>query len=469
MRDVAERQSQALRGATVRVHRAFWFRQLEYKRTSDTEPALAVDVEFRGYSSDLDLDDVDLVDASSGENFGSDPDIKTLRADGILDTNAAHDDPQGKPLRVLLVYNLPQKIEQIHLDYWGSRLTDAAVPVGEGTLEVDASRLLTGVEFWPYPKFRHYTPDWLRGRWLILACSIGEGVALVDCKMWPPTFERWSCNLLEAIEPAPQGGWVVITRTGRTREDIRFPIWLHSDELPGTSAPAADAQATDPRLQGIVVVGEGIWTYSDRTIFRFADGRLERVPELPEAQGVSGRHGPRYTHGHVRLADGRTLLVWDGKGYELTDGRWTPSWPERIDEPYEFCTVPWESDGFYYLAQRRVWRTRPGVPPQRVMAALDSVMGIRPGPEGSLAFRLGNNPAGYIGGLWFPDDDTYIPLESGELSAEASSSAFDGLAWPEASERVYVIAEHGLFTLPVEGLLARPRLKLPPIPEKPAE
>jgi hypothetical protein len=461
IRDVAARQSQALKGATTLVHRVFRYDRTGIYKPSADEQLVAVDVEFRKYSKGLDLDDVDLVDGDTDENYGSDPEIKRLRPDGKLDTNSYDDHAPSKPLRVLLIYRLPKEVASLQLEYWGDRLTEAAIPIVEGKLEVDDSHVVAGVEFWPYPDFSHYLGEWQREHWLIVACVTGEGAGVIDTAAWPPSIERWNCNLLSAIEPAPEGGWVVITRTGHTRDDIRFPIWLHPAAVPGKSEMPADAPAADPHLRGIVVSGEAIFAYNERNFFRFADGRLSRVPEMPEAQGVKGRHGQNFTHGQVRLAGDKVLAIWDGYSYEFADGRWSIAWPERIDEPHELSTVPWGDDGFYYVSGRQVFRQKPGTAPQQVMAGLENVMAIAPGPEGSIVFRQGDNPAGQIGGVWFPDGDNYVPLRSDEISGELPSGAFDGLYWVAASDRWYVTSTRGAFTLPADRLLDRPRKSLP--------
>ena len=460
VREVAARQSQALKGATTIVHRAFPFNQNGVYKPSADEQLLAVDVEFQKYSKGLDLDDVDLIDGETDESYGSNPEIKMLRPDGMLSPNSYDDQAPNKPLRVLLIYCVPKKVASVQLDYWGDRLTEAPIPIVDGKLEVDNSHVISGVEFWPYPDFAHYSHEWQREHWLIVECVNGEGAGVIDTASWPPSIEHWNCNLLTAIEPAPQGGWVVITRTGRTREDIRFPIWLHPAVLPGKSEMPAEAPTTDPHLRGIVVAGDAIFAYNERNFFRFADGRLSRVPEMPEAQGVKGRFGQNFTHGQVRLAGDKVLAIWDGYGYEFADGRWSKAWPARIDEPHELSTVPWGDDGFYYVANRHVFGQKPGTAPRQVMAAVENVMAIAPGPEGSIAFRQGDNAAGQIGGLWFPDEDNYVPLRSIEISGELASNAFGGLYWVGAANRWYVTSTRGVFTLAADRLLDRPRKSL---------
>ncbi len=455
--DVARRQSRALVEATTTVHRAFHYRHGGPRASSKDLKFVAVDVEFKGHNRDLDLDDVDIVDGETGENYGSDPEIRLLRPDGSFEQNNAKWETEGDSLRVLLIYAVPERTESIKLEYWGGSLTPKPTRIGEGQVRYSEGQMIDGIEFWSYPVLTHYDGAWQRGRWLIVSLSAGRGAAVVDLHAWPPKIHHWDCNLLRAIEPAPNGGWIVITRIGHTRDDIRFPVWLHPKDKPGDSSLRGQAVSPGEHLEGIAVVGQQCFVYDDRVLYRFANGKIDRVEEVDEAKGINGNFGIKYTHGQISLGDGSRFMLWDGDAYALVDGRLKTVWRLGINEPYEFVTVPWGRDGFYFIEDRVVYRVKPGTPRERVMSAAENVMGIREGPDGSILFNLGDNDPGYISVIWFPDEDTYIPVRIGEISEKLTTTEVDTVHWSQATRRFYFVARRGIFTVSGEQILRRSR------------
>jgi len=457
--EVAERQSQGLKAATTIVHRAFEYRDKSRIQPNDDAKLVAVDVEFRKYDKGFDLDDVDILDGDTNENFGSDPEIKFLNSDGTLSADEPDFDDPTQPIRLLLIYAMPKQAKSIKLEYWSDRIVAKAAPITQGSLKYDESRLISGIEFWPYPGPSRLRDTWHRGRWLLAELSIGDGASVVDLGVWPPAYRHWDCNVLQQIEAAPQRGWVMLTRTGSTRDDIRFPVWVHPEARPGASPLAASATGPRGHLRGIGVLGDRVFAHDDEYFYWFADGKLQREESLGEAQGVPGSSSTRYTHGTIALADGRELLLWDGDGYEFVEGRFKKTWPLGINEPYEFATIPWGQDGFYFLENRKVYRIKPDAMREQVMTGVENVMAFEPGPEGGICFRLGDNKRGIAAGLWFPSDDTYATLQTREISATSSSHDLGGFHWSAEKHRFYVTAVNGIYTIPEAALLARPRTK----------
>ncbi len=128
---VSREQSQGLSSAKVIVHRAYEYDGYTWLEPTETAKVIAVDVEFRDYNQGLDLDDVDIIEAQSNENYGSDPQIANLTLDGKLAANA--DDSSWPedlgPLRVLLIYAIPKESTAIKLGYWGKELTPRPTPI----------------------------------------------------------------------------------------------------------------------------------------------------------------------------------------------------------------------------------------------------------------------------------------------------------------------------------------------------
>lgn len=131
----AREQSQGLNAASVKVHRAYEYGGYTWIESTEATKVIAVDVEFRDYGQGLDLDDVDIMDGESNENYGSNPQIANLTLDGNLasDVNDASWPDDLGPLRVLLIYPLPKESKTIKLGYWGHELTSESVPIsGDG-------------------------------------------------------------------------------------------------------------------------------------------------------------------------------------------------------------------------------------------------------------------------------------------------------------------------------------------------
>jgi len=87
LKEVARAQSKALSDAKTKVHRAFNFQQDSVYQPNEKQKLVAVDVEFSGYRTDFDLEDVEVIDGKTNENYGSDPEIRLLQSDGKLEQN----------------------------------------------------------------------------------------------------------------------------------------------------------------------------------------------------------------------------------------------------------------------------------------------------------------------------------------------------------------------------------------------
>ncbi len=137
LESVSREQSLGLKDAKVTVHRAYEYSGYTWIVPIKTAKLIAVDVEFSTYNQGLDLDDVDIIDGQSNNNYGSDPHIAHLTGSGNLATDvddSSWPDNLG-PLRVLLIYTLPKESKTIKLGYWGQELTANPVPItGDGPL-----------------------------------------------------------------------------------------------------------------------------------------------------------------------------------------------------------------------------------------------------------------------------------------------------------------------------------------------
>ena len=131
LQELSAKQLQALTDATVIAHRAYQYRGYSSLNPIPTAKLIAVDVEFRNYKPSLDLDDIDIVDAKSNNNHGSDPQVVRLTSNGDLAPNPEESAwPENfAPLRVLLIYAVPQECSAINLAYWGKVLLATPQPI----------------------------------------------------------------------------------------------------------------------------------------------------------------------------------------------------------------------------------------------------------------------------------------------------------------------------------------------------
>ena len=104
------------------VFRAYEYNGWSYLEPIDGAKLVAADIEFPPTDVKFDLDDIDIFDADSGQNFGSDPHIQRLNSDGAL---VDLDDPEvmdQREFRGIFVWAVPQETKRINFGYWGGML-----------------------------------------------------------------------------------------------------------------------------------------------------------------------------------------------------------------------------------------------------------------------------------------------------------------------------------------------------------
>ena len=134
---IGDAQAKGLDVAMVTIHGAYNYKGYSYLEPIEGAKLISVDVEFFGYKEDFDLDDIDIIEGKTGENYGSYPDISLLTLEGKIETNESNwPNPPG-PLRVLLIYAMPDKSTSVKLSYWGKMLVAEVTTLSEGgpTLE----------------------------------------------------------------------------------------------------------------------------------------------------------------------------------------------------------------------------------------------------------------------------------------------------------------------------------------------
>jgi hypothetical protein len=122
MQAVIDKQSQGLANAVVSIKRAYNYRGFTYMQSVEGAKLIAVDVRFADYQDGIDLDDIDIIDGGTNENYGSDPDIIFLTDEGDPFPDNKPTQDFGEPIRVMLIYAVRETTVSIKLAYWGKEI-----------------------------------------------------------------------------------------------------------------------------------------------------------------------------------------------------------------------------------------------------------------------------------------------------------------------------------------------------------
>ncbi|WP_280455313.1 hypothetical protein [Nocardia brasiliensis] len=298
---------------------------------------------------------------------------------------------------------------------------------------------------------------------------------------WPPRSALQRNEFWVAAARSPGGGWLAQSTVDTKARPRAFgPILVDGSDdaprvLPAKGPGGADLYAHECYFLGArPVVLHEVKTHLLRfggmnvgdplpgPLWLAESGVWERIPGIRDAAVVKSVLGDaaRPMTGAARLADGSTVLIWDGSGYELNQAGTgcVRAFDMAAQRSFvEFTSVPAGDDGFFYLSDRRLHEIHRGGTPVRHVEAWTNVMAVRPGPDGGLLLKFGGNDEGDVGVLYFPDDRTYIPLPP-EMFDDKSS--YSHLYWSPESDHVVVVGG-GYVAVRSEAVLARPRSALP--------
>ncbi|MFD6161883.1 hypothetical protein ACFWF7_14940 [Nocardia sp. NPDC060256] len=375
------------------------------------------------------------------------------------------------------------------LGYWEA--TDLAVPAaGEfpGDPELMWAQYLgndgtpsAAVETAPPSPIASVLDDIVDG--FLLSHSAGKTprVELWDLDTWPPRLSLQRNEFWVAAARSPTGEWLAqSTADTRARPRVFGPILVADATdapraLPAKGPGDADLYAHECYFLGtrpvvLLDVKTHLLRYGGLNIgdplpgplWLTESGAWERIPGIPDAAVVHSVLGDaaRPMTGTARLADGSTVLIWDGNGYELDPAGTACVRTFEMDAHrsfVDFTSVPTGPDGFFYLSDRALYEIHRGGTPVRHIEAWTNVMAVRPGPNGSLLLKFGGNDEGDIGVLYFPQNGTYIPLPPEMFDNRSSYSA---LYWSQSADRI-VVAGGGFVAAPVKVVLAQPRSAVP--------
>ena len=127
--EVARQQSAAFSNGTCTIRQAFRYTgPLPFARRG-ANAFLGLIVDVSGYGPHFDFDDIDLIDADTSENLGSNPGLWPLKPDGMAEVDFKELTATPGTAAVILLYERETIPKRIKLGYWGMEIVKEAVEV----------------------------------------------------------------------------------------------------------------------------------------------------------------------------------------------------------------------------------------------------------------------------------------------------------------------------------------------------
>jgi hypothetical protein len=122
---VSELQARGFAGGRLSVHKVWAYRGPSTITPLEDAKRVAIEMTLEiPKGNHFDLDDLDIIDAADGKNYGSDPQLQRVTA---RSEPAAWEDPvftDASPLRFVAVWAVPKETQVLQLGYWGETITE---------------------------------------------------------------------------------------------------------------------------------------------------------------------------------------------------------------------------------------------------------------------------------------------------------------------------------------------------------
>jgi hypothetical protein len=363
-----------------------------------------------------------------------------------------------------------------HLAYWEA--TDLAVPMANeypGDPRLMLARYLGNEPGTPGRQLEeapHNGPsysvacDVLDG-WLVSADYRPFGTSFQDLNTWPPRLAHVLHDYSPYRARSRDGRWLLFSETDPKTESFCFRPHLFSDldrKPDGVFPVVVDGAELSINAGGFV--GDRLLVFRKPPDTKVGETfppplwlegtSWKPAPGLPPAEArASGRSRSveKPVVGLVELADGGTVVIWDGDGYELRGGQFEKTFAMQARTSYvDWMSAPAGTDGFFYLSGRRLFEVHRHGAPTPHARKWTNIMAIGPGPAGGLLLKEGNNKDGDVAKLYFPADGTFIHIEP-ELFDDKD---YHFVWWSEASDR-FVVRAGKFLAVRTATVLALPR------------
>ncbi len=357
--------------------------------------------------------------------------------------------------------------EERNLAFWEA--TDLALPKTEGLFTAEFLENAPGVadphEQFQFPKSAGTKFGGVEDLYALVD-GHPDNVTVIDLSTWPPQCHVHEQAWCLGIDCDAQGNWLLVSAygpqgsrgpiRGRVLKDPRHdPIFVLHIEQDGEEIPIEDGFLVDGRAVLIPRQGE----VGSLVSAWMQDGKkMVPAPGLPTHKvQKGGKLGPKsFVKGIARLAAGSEVLVWKGKGYEWDGSKFRRTFVfEALNTYDDFLSVPAGDDGLFYLAKRELMEIhRGGKSVHRGSKKWTNILGISPGPQGTLLLEGVHPTDGLLGVLYFLENETFIPIEPELLGDQEMYGLF---AWIPTIDRIVASTEKSLYAVPTETVLSLPR------------
>ena len=367
------------------------------------------------------------------------------------------------------------------LSYWEG--TDLPVPMA--TLRPPESHRCSSLEEWVNPEGISMDFRWRDRASFVFAHGIGFPqdcrTIHVDIGQWPPRVSTvWNEYALSAAK-SPNGRWVTAAMTSdheylyraRVRESIESaPIeLLPPDERKNGLAWAGFlGEKVVAVLQSVAEYPN--WDRGDHSpVLTPAVALTEELGQLVPLDSLppSGEQHPYVEV--IGLGNGSHVLVLDKIGYELAGDKLESAYrlPSKSMGEDSMCFVPYDADAFFYIGEvspqktefgyvdgeQGVFLVRKEGAADRHLPKINRIRKLTPGPNNSVIIREDYDQRD-LGKLYFPDDSTYIRLET-ELFDDEDPASIRSLHYVAECDRLIAVTSERIWSQPMAEVLALPR------------
>jgi hypothetical protein len=274
---------------------------------------------------------------------------------------------------------------------------------------------------------------------LVFALGDDDNLTVVDVSRKPPKVERLERIDCPSFVARVERTWFALERR-KDQKPYRWRLFAHAGSLSAKAVDAAPGFGGRALAGGAVIGGEIYAHDADAAPPRLLRRSRERsnlfapVPGVPLAKV---RKSDKPVVGFARTSAGDEILVWDGDGWELAQGRLKRTFRLGIRPSYwEWSYAPAGPSSFFYLSARQIFRAERGKKPKRVASKLTNVLCVSPGPAGALLFCCGEGRRAWVVGAVRPNG-TIAGLTQKQIGG--SEDDVVGVEWSEAAGALYVL------------------------------
>lgn len=286
--------------------------------------------------------------------------------------------------------------------------------------------------------------------------------AFADLNTWPPRFAITDEYALSSAR-SRKGRWVTASMT--TDRPYLYRVRI-SDRPSGQKIQLLPPDERENGIQWADFLGEQVIAVLSSKVVYPAKTLLPAYPLweqdkcLVPVEGLQPSHEQFPTFGVIHLNDGGEVLIWDGDGYELHNGRFEHAfglkakWSVHDRSPM----TAFGPDGFFFLSNRELYSVCRGQSPVRHLPNLNNIMSISAGPTGAVLLREGNNELGDLGKLYFPEEGVFLRVEP-DLFEDEDPDEIRSIHWAGSCGRLVAATRSRLWAVPVDSVLRLPRLQ----------